>query len=56
MKLEFVLPEDSDLEPCPQACGRMTEDPYGGPCSHCWAALDAVDDFWDELITEDGAR
>lgn len=25
---------------CPQGCGDFTEDAAGGPCSHCWAAID----------------
>lgn len=33
--LEFVLPEGSP-DPCPNACGGLTEDPYGGPCKTCW--------------------
>lgn len=33
--LEFVLPEGSP-DPCPNACGGLTEDPYGGPCKACW--------------------
>lgn len=33
---EFVLPEGSN-DPCPNACGGLTEDPYGGPCKSCWA-------------------
>lgn len=36
--LEFELSEDS-LDPCPNACGGLTEDPYGGPCKACWAAV-----------------
>lgn len=35
---EFVVPADSDLTPCPMGCGRLTEDPAGGPCRACWAA------------------
>lgn len=35
--LEFELPEGSP-DPCPNACGGLTEDPYGGPCKACWAA------------------
>lgn len=23
---------------CPQGCGGLTEDPYGGPCQACWDA------------------
>lgn len=41
--LEFVLPEGSP-DPCPNACGRLTEDPYGGPCKACWDAVGRVDD------------
>lgn len=37
--LEFVLPDGSP-DPCPNACGRLTEDPYGGPCKACWAEVD----------------
>ncbi|GAA4934009.1 hypothetical protein HD597_010077 [Nonomuraea thailandensis] len=29
----------ADLDPCPQGCGRTTEDPYGGPCNACWAEV-----------------
>lgn len=36
--LEFVLPEGSN-DPCPNACGGLTEDPYGGPCKACWAKV-----------------
>lgn len=36
--LEFVLPEGSP-DPCPNACGGLTEDPYGGPCKACWAKV-----------------
>jgi hypothetical protein len=27
-------------QPCPMGCGRTTEDPYGGPCEHCWDDVD----------------
>ncbi len=27
---------DEAPDVCPQGCGRMTEDPYGGPCKACW--------------------
>jgi hypothetical protein len=33
------LPPDSDLTPCPQGCGGLTDDPYGGPCTRCWDAV-----------------
>lgn len=33
---QFDLPLDSDVEPCPMACGGMTEDAAGGPCQACW--------------------
>jgi hypothetical protein len=26
---------------CPQGCGGLTEDPYGGPCRACWEAVSA---------------
>jgi hypothetical protein len=39
--LEFVLPEGSP-EPCPNACGGLTEDPYGGPCQNCWRDVPRV--------------
>lgn len=25
---------------CPQGCGGISEDPYGGPCRACWAEVD----------------
>lgn len=34
----YDLPPDSDAEPCPYACGRVTEDAAGGPCEACWDA------------------
>jgi hypothetical protein len=24
---------------CPQGCGGLTEDPYGGPCKACWGTV-----------------
>jgi len=36
---EFVLPADSDLTPCPEGCGRMTDDVAGGPCTDCWQRI-----------------
>jgi hypothetical protein len=44
--LEFVLPEGSP-DPCPNACGGLTEDPYGGPCKACWAKVSHRDDYDD---------
>lgn len=29
----------ADLGPCPNGCGRTSEDPYGGPCKACWDAV-----------------
>lgn len=26
---------------CPEGCGGITEDVYGGPCKTCWAEVDA---------------
>ncbi len=37
--IEFEVPEDHDLWPCPEACGGFTEDPYGGPCRACWRRI-----------------
>lgn len=37
---EWTVPADVDIDPCPQGCGGLTDDPYGGPCSSCWAELD----------------
>lgn len=40
---------DPDAYPCPQGCGRLTDDPYGGPCTACWDAIanyDQIDDDW----------
>lgn len=33
-------------EPCPNGCGRTTEDPYGGPCQACWNAVCNGEDGW----------
>lgn len=41
--LEFVLPEGSP-DPCPNACGGLTEDEAGGPCKACWAKVGRDDD------------
>jgi len=30
------VPEGVDFAWCPEGCGGTTEDPYGGPCQHCW--------------------
>ena len=50
--LEFVLPEGSP-DPCPNACGGLTEDPHGGPCRACWAKVKRENDEceycgWDD--------
>lgn len=40
-QLVWEFPADYDGQwPCPQGCGRLTEDPYGGPCRCCWNAVD----------------
>ena len=36
MARQYILPADSDLQPCPMDCGRFTEDVAGGPCTACW--------------------
>ena len=33
-------PEDEMPNFCPQGCGGVTGDPYGGPCQACWDAVD----------------
>jgi hypothetical protein len=40
---EFVLPEGSP-DPCPMACGGLTEDAAGGPCKACWAKVPGPQD------------
>lgn len=53
--LYFVLP-DNTPDPCPNACGGLTEDPYGGPCKNCWTAIrskNADDDEWAMPAEED---
>jgi hypothetical protein len=32
-------PADEMPSFCPQGCGGITEDPYGGPCTACWDAV-----------------
>lgn len=32
------------VQPCPQGCGGLTEDPYGGPCRACWDAVPMLGD------------
>ena len=40
---------------CPQGCGGITEDPYGGPCQACWDAVGKDDDEdQDEDDDDDG--
>ncbi len=37
---EPVVPPDLvENDPCPMGCGGTTDDPYGGPCRRCWAAV-----------------
>lgn len=48
----LVLPDDTP-DPCPNACGRLTEDPYGGPCKQCWAQVGGPDDNHDLPTTFD---
>ena len=33
---------------CPEGCGGVTEDPYGGPCRACWARVDATGERYDD--------
>jgi hypothetical protein len=32
-------PADEMPDFCPNGCGGVTEDPYGGPCQACWDAV-----------------
>ena len=32
-------PEDEVPNFCPNGCGGISEDPYGGPCQACWDAV-----------------
>lgn len=45
---EWEFPADSDAWPCPEACGGLTDDPYGGPCSDCWKAVTISHRFPDD--------
>ena len=36
MLTEVIYSEEPEFDPCPMGCGRITDDPYGGPCSECW--------------------
>jgi hypothetical protein len=41
---------------CPQGCGGISEDPYGGPCQRCWDAVgsrhaDDDDDYYRQSTT-----
>lgn len=36
---------------CPEGCGGITEDPYGGPCKTCWDKVGAgknIDEHSDD--------
>lgn len=34
------LPDGAEVPNfCPEGCGGLTEDPYGGPCKACWRAV-----------------
>jgi hypothetical protein len=47
---EWVVPADVDITPCPEGCGGLTEDPYGGPCAACWRRIDAISQrrWWED--------
>jgi hypothetical protein len=36
---------------CPQGCGGITEDVYGGPCKACWDAAGRAERDEDEHCT-----
>lgn len=46
---ELVLPVDLDQMPCPLMCGRMTEDPAGGPCRECWRQVGGGDEGQSDM-------
>lgn len=39
--LTWEGPADEMPSFCPNGCGGVTEDPYGGPCQACWDAVSA---------------
>jgi len=42
---------------CPEGCGGITEDPYGGPCKTCWDKVGAgknIDEHSDDDPRCDG--
>jgi hypothetical protein len=42
---------------CPEGCGGITEDPYGGPCKACWDAVGRGPDIdHDDLPADDDPR
>lgn len=34
--------------PCPMDGDHETDDPYGGPCTDCWGALDLLHDMSED--------
>jgi hypothetical protein len=48
--MEWIVPADVDITPCPEGCGGLTEDPYGGPCSACWRRIDDLSQrrWWED--------
>ena len=47
---------DSDVTPCPMGCGRMTEDPGGGPCHACWDRVYVDRDDEESVCVRCGAH
>lgn len=49
-RFEWIVPADVDITPCPEGCGGLTEDPYGGPCAACWRRIDAISQrrWWED--------
>lgn len=43
-----------DAQPCPMACGGLTDDPYGGPCTRCWNNVPADDGRFYDGRLDDG--
>jgi hypothetical protein len=42
--LTWEGPADEMPNFCPNGCGGVTEDPYGGPCKACWDAVGSDDE------------
>jgi hypothetical protein len=43
-------PADEMPNFCPNGCGGVTEDPYGGPCKACWREIEDEERAFDESV------